>query len=367
MAAVTVATTASAKTCNFSVAYYYNMSGKVISDVWQPKDYAVVSLGLIVCFFVIATNILVMTAIFINRRFHYPIYYLLGNLAAADLFAGIAYLHLMFHTGPWTAKLSVYQWFLRQGLIDTSLTASVINLMAIALERHQTIFTMQLHSTMTNMRVILLIVGIWTIAVLMGLIPSMGWNCLCHTDNCSKMAPMYSRSYLVFWAVLNLLSFSVMVLVYTRIFIYVRHKSQRMSQHTVQNKHKETVENLMRTVFVILGCFVVCWTPGLVLLLLDGVKCNCGVLKVEKFCLVLAELNSMMNPIIYSYRDQDMRRTFKHILCCLCRRGRQTGNRADVRFNTLNQEVNRNGEDDAGENPTVLLQSSRKIKNSTKS
>ncbi|KAI5623612.1 lysophosphatidic acid receptor 2b isoform X2, partial [Silurus asotus] len=87
------------------------------------------------------------------------------------------------------------------------------------------------------------------------------------------------------------------------------------------------------------GCFVVCWTPGLVLLLLDGVKCNCGVLKVEKFCLVLAELNSMMNPIIYSYRDQDMRRTFKHILCCLCRRGRQTGNRADVRFNTLNQEV----------------------------
>lgn len=125
--------------------------------------------------------------------------------------------------------------------------------MAIALERHQTIFTMQLHSNMTNFRVIILIVGIWTIAVIMGLIPSMGWNCLCDIDNCSKMAPMYSRSYLVFWAVLNLLSFSVMVLVYTRIFIYVRHKSQRMSQHTVQSKHKETVENLMRTVFVILG------------------------------------------------------------------------------------------------------------------
>lgn len=147
----------------------------------------------------------------------------------------------------------VHVHFLLQGLIDTSLTASVINLMAIALERHQTIFTMQLHSNMTNMRVILLIVGIWTIAVIMGLIPSMGWNCLCDTENCSHMAPMYSRSYLVFWAVLNLLVFSVMVLVYTRIFLYVRHKSQRMSQHTVQNKHKETVDNLMRTVFVILG------------------------------------------------------------------------------------------------------------------
>ncbi|MCJ8748284.1 hypothetical protein PDJAM_G00162940 [Pangasius djambal] len=340
MATVTMAAVATSKTCpNYSVPDYYNLTGKVISDSWRPKDYAVVTLGVTVGCFVIATNMMVMAAIFINRRFHYPIYYLLGNLAAADLFAGISYLHLMFHTGPWTAKLTVYQWFLRQGLIDTSLTASVINLMAIALERHQTIFTMQLHSKMSNMRVILLIVGIWAIAVLMGLIPSMGWNCLCDPDNCSKMAPMYSRSYLVFWAVLNLLSFSVMVLVYTRIFLYVRHKSQRMSQHTVQSKHKETVENLMKTVFVILGCFVVCWTPGLVLLLLDGVKCNCGVLKVEKFVLVLAELNSLMNAIIYSYRDQDMRRTFKRILCCLCLRRGRTGQHADVHFNTLNQEV----------------------------
>ncbi|KAF4075534.1 hypothetical protein AMELA_G00235470 [Ameiurus melas] len=365
MAAVITATVATSPACiNYTVADYYNLSTKDIPKDFRPKDYVVVALGLIVSCFIIVTNILVMTAIFINRRFHYPIYYLLGNLAAADLFAGISYMHLMFHTGPWTAKLTVYQWFLRQGLIDTSLTASVINLMAIALERHQTIFTMQLHSKMTNTRVVLLILGIWTVAVLMGLIPSMGWNCLCDTGNCSKMAPMYSRTYLVFWAVLNLLSFSVMVMVYTRIFIYVRHKSQRMSQHTVQTKHKETVENLMRTIFVILGCFVVCWTPGLVLLLLDGVKCGCGVLSVEKFVMILAELNSMMNPLIYSYRDQDMRNTFKRILCYLCLRRRQTGQHADVHFNTLSQEVNRNK--DAGENPTLLLQDSRKMKNSTK-
>lgn len=73
-----------------------------------------VILGLIVCSLVIVMNILVMVAIFINRRFHYPIYYLLGNLAAADLFAGIAYMHLMFHTGPWTMNLDVYHWFIRQ-------------------------------------------------------------------------------------------------------------------------------------------------------------------------------------------------------------------------------------------------------------
>lgn len=140
-----------------------------------------------------------------------------------------------------------------QGLIDTSLTASVINLMAIALERHQTIFTMQLHSKMTNHRVVLLIVGIWLIAIVLGLVPTLGWNCVCNIQLCSNMAPLYSRSYLVFWAVLNLLTFTVMVAVYMRIFIYVRRKSHRMSQHTSQVKHKETVVNLMKTVVMILG------------------------------------------------------------------------------------------------------------------
>ncbi|XP_077054428.1 lysophosphatidic acid receptor 2b isoform X2 [Siphateles boraxobius] len=343
---------------NMSIEFFYNRSMKNISKTWQPKDIVVVSLGFSVCFFVIFANILVMMAIFMNRRFHYPIYYLLGNLAAADLFAGVSYMYLMFHTGPWTIRLTVYQWFIRQGLIDTSLTASVINLMAIALERHQTIFTMQLHSKMTNHRVVLLIIGIWLIAIVMGLVPTMGWNCVCNMDVCSTMAPLYSRSYLVFWAVLNLLIFMVMVAVYTRIFIYVRRKNHRMSQHTSQVKHKETVVNLMKTVVLILGCFVVCWTPGLVLLLLDGLCKSCDVLTYEKFFLVMAECNSFMNPIIYSYRDKDMRNTFKRILCYACRSSQQTGEHSGVRFNTLEQEARRardgggeqvNGEQENGE------------------
>ncbi|XP_039511441.1 lysophosphatidic acid receptor 2b isoform X1 [Pimephales promelas] len=326
---------------NMKIEFFYNQSMKNISETWRTKDIVVVSLGLLVCFFVIFANIMVMLAIFMNRRFHYPIYYLLGNLAAADLFAGVSYMYLMFHTGPWTIKLSINQWFVRQGLIDTSLTASVINLMAIALERHQTIFTMQLHSKMTNHRVVLLIISIWVIAIVMGLVPTFGWNCVCDISACSTMAPLYSRGYLVFWAVLNLLIFTVMVAIYTRIFIYVRRKNHRMSQHTSQVKHKETVVNLMKTVFLILGCFVVCWTPGLVLLLLDGLCDHCNVLTYEKFFLVMAECNSFMNPIIYSYRDKDMRDTFKRILCYPCRSSQRTGEHSGVRFNTLEQERRR--------------------------
>ncbi|MEE6524338.1 hypothetical protein FKM82_023731, partial [Ascaphus truei] len=239
---------------NMSIGFFYNNSGKELSKEWRTKDILVVVLGLIVCVFVLLTNLLVITAIIINKRFHFPIYYLLGNLAAADLFAGVAYTFLMFHTGPRTADLTVKTWLLRQSLLDTSLTASVANLLAIAVERHQTVFTMQLHSKMSNQRVCILIACIWIAALLLGLIPSFGWHCLCNIESCSRMAPLYSRSYLIFWAVSNLLAFLIMMVVYLHIFIYVKRKMMRMSQHTsFHPKYKETMINLMKTVFIILS------------------------------------------------------------------------------------------------------------------
>ncbi|KAG5279240.1 hypothetical protein AALO_G00075620 [Alosa alosa] len=316
------------------VQFFYNYSGKYITDDWSTRDYVVLGVGLTVCVIVILSNILVITAIIINRNFHFPIYYLLGNMAAADLFAGVSYVNLLFHTGPYTIGLSKHQWFVRGALVDMSLMASVANLLAVAVERHQTIFTMQLHSNMSNRRVGLLILGIWAVAVFMGLVPFMGWDCICDLDACSITAPLYKRSFLAFWAMLNLIMFSIMVAMYARIFVYVHRRCRSRPALDVDQLNYETVVNLMKTVAIVLGAFVICWTPGLVILLLDGLNCKvCQVLKYEKYCLALAECNSLVNPIIYSYRDEDMRKTFKQILCFLCRtEGDQQGELSPVEF-----------------------------------
>ncbi|NXG20070.1 LPAR2 protein, partial [Grallaria varia] len=307
---------------NETVGFFYNNSRKELPTAWRPKDVLVVALGLSVSAVVLLTNALVIAAIALNRRFHYPIYYLLANLAAADLFAGIAYMFLMFHTGPRTAALSLRAWFVRQSLLDTSLTASVANLLAIAVERHRTVLAMRLHSAMSGQRVAGLILAIWAAALLLGLIPSYGWHCLCALERCSSMAPLYSRSYLAFWALSNLLVFLLMVVVYAHIFIYVKRKMGRMSRHTsFHPRHRETVVGLVKTVTIILGAFVICWTPGQVVLLLDGLGCqSCNVLAVEKYVLLLAEANSLINAIVYSYRDHEMRSTFRRILCFPCLR-----------------------------------------------
>ncbi|XP_011602362.2 lysophosphatidic acid receptor 2a [Takifugu rubripes] len=310
-------------TCDYTrnVSFFYNLVGKEIRTVWTTRDILVIGLGLTVCFIVVLANLMVMVAIFMNQRFHFPIYFLLGNMAAADLFAGIAYVNLMLNTGPWTSTLTKQQWYIRGALIDISLTASVANLLAVAVERHQTIITMQLHSTMSRRRVVLLMLGIWAVSIIMGLVPSTFWNCECDLHDCSTVAPIYSRRFLILWAGLNLLTFLIMVAMYTRIFVYVRHQSRYASQHTSDKRNSRTVINLMKTISMVLGAFVVCWTPGLVTLLLDGLLGKDSHANMyEKFCLVMAECNSLVNPIIYTLRDEEMRRTFRWILCCLCGR-----------------------------------------------
>lgn len=238
---------------NETVAFFYTNVDKEIREKWSTRDLFVMGLGLTVCLIVVLSNLMVMAAIFMNRRFHFPIYYLLANMAAADLFAGVAYANLMLNTGPWTKLLTKKEWYIRGALIDISLTASVGNLLAVAVERHQTIITMQLHSNMTKRRVVLLIVFIWAVAIIMGLVPSMIWNCECNLEHCSTVAPLYSRRFLIFWAVLNLLTFFIMVAMYTRIFIYVKCQSRYVSQHTSEMRQNQTVVNLMKTISMVLG------------------------------------------------------------------------------------------------------------------
>ncbi|XP_029015746.1 lysophosphatidic acid receptor 2a [Betta splendens] len=333
-----------------NVTFFYNHVGKELSAGWSPRDIAVIALGLTLSVIVILANLLVMVAIFVNRRFHFPIYYLLGNMAAADLFAGVAYANLMMNTGPRTGTLSKEQWYVRGALIDISLTASVANLLAVAMERHQTILTMQLHSQMSKRRVVLLIAGIWAVSVFMGLVPSTFWNCECRLEVCSSVAPLYSRRFLVFWALFNLLTFFIMMAMYTRIFVHVRHQSRLVSQHTSEMWHNEAVVNLMKITCIVLGAFVMCWTPGLVTLLLDGLLGKASRANdYEKYCLVIAECNSLVNPIIYSLRDGEMRSTFKCILCCLClRRADGTTKSPSLEFEQrLAEEGQRKSEDQA--------------------
>lgn len=235
--------------------FFYNRSNADTVDEWTgTKLLIVLCVGTFFCLFIFFSNSLVIAAVITNRKFHFPFYYLLANLAAADFFAGIAYVFLMFNTGPVSKTLTVNRWFLRQGLLDASLTASLANLLVIAVERHMSIMRMRVHSNLTKKRVTLLILLVWAIAIFMGAVPTLGWNCLCNISACSSLAPIYSRSYLIFWAVSNLLAFFIMVVVYVRIYMYVKRKTNVLSPHMSGSMSRRRAPmKLMKTVMTVLG------------------------------------------------------------------------------------------------------------------
>ncbi|XP_045543218.1 lysophosphatidic acid receptor 3 isoform X1 [Salmo salar] len=301
------------------MSFFYSNSNQTKDD-WNSTQLILVQVvGSLFCCFILVSNAMVIAAIITNKRFHYPFYYLLANLAASDFLAGIAYIYLMFNTGTVSRKLTVRGYFIRQGLLDTSLSASLANLLVIALERYISVMNWKVHSNLTKRRVTLLIVLVWAISIFMGTVPSLGWNCICNLQDCSQLAPIFSRSYLIFWSVSNLVLFLVMVSIYLRIYTYVKRKTAVLSPHTSGSiNRKRTPIKLIKTVMTVLGAFVICWTPGLVVLLLDGLHCQqCEVMLFKRWLLLLAVLNSVMNPVIYSYKDDEMWTTFKNLLRCV--------------------------------------------------
>ncbi|CAL8393729.1 unnamed protein product [Boreogadus saida] len=299
--------------------FFYSNSNQTKDDWDNTQLILVQAVGSLFCIFILLSNLLVITAVITNRRFHYPFYYLLANLAASDFLAAIAYVYLMFNTGQVSRKLTVNGYFLRQGLLDTSLSASLANLLVIALERYISVMNCKVHSNLTKRRVTLLIVLVWAVSISMGAVPSLGWNCVCALENCSQLAPIFSRSYLIFWSVSNLVAFLVMVSVYMRIYVYVKRKTAVLKVATSGSiNRKRTPIKLIKTVMTVLGAFVICWTPGLVVLLLDGLNCEqCQVMKFKRWLLLLAVLNSVMNPCIYSYKDEEMWATIKNLIRCV--------------------------------------------------
>ncbi|XP_051868974.1 lysophosphatidic acid receptor 3-like [Pristis pectinata] len=308
---------------------YYNRSMKFFYDLNQNDSqdddsqttyYVGLAIGSICILLIFLCNATIIFVILFNKQFHFPFYYLLANLAAADVFASLAYTFLLLHTGKLGRMLTVQVYFVRQALLDVSLSASIYNLLVIAIERYYSVIKMQLHSTLSKRRVFCLILGIWAVAVIMTAIPNMGWNCICNISTCSVLAPIYSRGFLIFWSLLNILTLCVITAIYSRIYTYVRKKTSKISSHTTGSmKRRKMPMRLVKTIVTVLGTFIICWTPGLVLVLLDGLHCtSCNLEGLKKWFLLLALLNSLINPIIYSYKDREIWKSIKSLFSHGC-------------------------------------------------
>lgn len=312
---------------NQQIYLHYNHTGKLDSRITSSPSPGTVDpktiVFLIICCFIILENLTVLVAIWRNHRFHNRMYYFIGNLALCDLLAGVTYMVNLLLSGEKTLKLSTSLWFVREGSMFVALSASIFSLLAIAIERHLTMIKMRPYDTNKNYRVFLLIGICWVIAISLGALPILGWNCLDNLPDCSIIFPLYTKKYLAFCITVLMVLLVAITILYARIYILVKSSSQKVSKHS----NSEHAMALLRTVIIVVGVFIACWMPIFVLLLVDVacVRC-CPILYNAHWFIAVAALNSAMNPVIYTLASREMRRAFLGLVCGICYRANASVN-----------------------------------------
>lgn len=172
-----------------------------------------------------------------------------------------------------------------------------------------------------------LLTTVWAWSIIIGVLPVLGWNEYAYTPLTGTMCKISfteGRGYILLVIfTCFLIPLFVMFYCYLRIFLKVRsHKKQirqRWSHNTdaLRNFKRET--KTTRVVFTVLFVFIVCWTPFVMVHLLQSFP-TINMSHIVFTCVTLvAGLHSICNPIIYTAMNRTFRNELRHVCtCALC-------------------------------------------------
>ncbi|KAM6983891.1 adenosine receptor A2b [Tautogolabrus adspersus] len=310
----------------------------------------------------ISGNVLVCWAVAINTTLKNATNYFLVSLAVADILVGCLAI-------PFAITISIgiyldfYGCLFLACFVLVLTQSSIFSLLAIAIDRYLAVkIPLRYKELMTGKKARKIIAILWILSFVIGLIPFFGWNSRhrsCGNSSSSEahnttdagltegrrgggnllqscwlqcyfesVVDMHYMVYFNFF-VCVLLPLLIMLGIYLKIFTVARKQLRQIELKCVGNgdsHHHGLLQKEIRaakSLSIIVGLFAICWLPVHIL--------NCLTLFYENMhkpeivmyvAIILSHANSAVNPIIYAYRIQDFRNTFRKILAqhFLCRR-----------------------------------------------
>ncbi|XP_065112524.1 G-protein coupled receptor 6 [Paramisgurnus dabryanus] len=256
-------------------------------------------------------NAIVVAIIVYTPSLRNPMFVLIGSLATADLLAGMGLiLNFAFQYLISSETISL----ITVGFLVASFTASISSLLAITVDRYLSLYNaLTYFSEKTLQYVHLMLVGSWGASLCLGLLPVLGWNCLDDASTCSIVRPL-KRTNLTLLATSFFIIFILMLTLYFKICkIVCRHAHQiALQQHFFTTSHYVATKKGVSTLAIILGTFGASWLPF-------AIYCLVGQREyppVYTYATLLpATYNSMINPIIYAYRNTEIQRSICVLFC----------------------------------------------------
>ncbi|XP_030812202.1 tubulin beta-3 chain [Camarhynchus parvulus] len=271
-------------------------------------------------------NLLVVAAILKNRNLHSPTYYFICCLAVSDMLVSISNLAemlfmLLLEHGVLVMRPSIVRHM--DSVIDTLICSSVVSSLSflgvIAVDRYITIFyALRYHSIMTLQRAVVTMASVWLASTIS-----------------STVLIVYYRSNTILLCLIGFFLFMLvlMLVLYIHMFALARHHLHSISsQQKPPTAHRGGSLKGAVTLTILLGVFFICWGPFFFHLILivtcpTNPFCTCFFSYFNLF-LILIICNSVIDPLIYAFRSQELRRTLREVVTCSWMRRRPRRPRA---------------------------------------
>ena len=290
------------------------------------KSVVIFGIGVTLGSVIIITNTTVIVTLARYKRLMISLRFLILNMAIADGIIGALFIYDAAMANIIRASVRL-ECLLRSVIITTVMLASMMTISLMAMDRALPIyFPFRYSACITGTKVSITIIFMWMFAFLFGAVPYFVFSVKGFKECQSFVFPhnLPLTIHVSAWYILLVLQFFCNVLIY---YAAKKHIRRIVPTHVWDSK---IARNKIRfrmhlkatgTVVTVLVCFVVCWTPvmgyftyRLVHQEIDYTHDN-QVLALNGLLLV-ALINSLLNPIIYGYKFRSVRRAFSVVFCC---------------------------------------------------
>ncbi|XP_051955625.1 G-protein coupled receptor 12-like [Xyrauchen texanus] len=258
-------------------------------------------------------NAVVIALIIYTPNLRAPMFVLIGSLAFADLLAGVG---LILNFIVIYIIDSGFVLLLSAGLLITAFSASVLNILAITVDRYLSLYNaLTYHTERTVIFTYITLILLWITSVTLGSLPVLGWNCLEDETTCSICHPV-NKNNAAALAVTLLLIFALILQLYLQICkIAFRHAQQiAVQRQFMTTSHSSSTSKGVSTLTTILGTFALCWIP----LAMYSLVADTRFPAIYTYATALPAIcHSIINPMIYAFRNPDILRSLR-IACCGC-------------------------------------------------
>lgn len=300
-----------------------NKTDTQIASLHRSKNliFTFMTLYIVLAVLVIIGNTLVIIA-FTKLRFRRVINIFFVSLAVSDLLVGAMSIPLWIYnlSCPHFAsclKQSELVIKFYQSFDIFSALASISNLVAISVERYFAICWPVQHKISSFARYYLIIFSIWSYSLIVTIIYSV---------ESSSMWKKY-RGILVFVAGF-VIPVIIIILMYSSIYRSVKTMNAHWNQTNARSALRNSVRRERRTattVWIVTMLFMVAWLPFFVVSLLWSLRRASlpneqDFFRLMDFIKWMHYSNSAVNPVVYAYRSEEMRRMLAKLVAPATRR-----------------------------------------------